>query len=175
MQARLVPTMDSDVFLVSDNSDCLVSFRQILQDRFPTALIEARGVSEFRLMSNNQVCESKFIFVMPNSPRQIIYDETHPARSFHKEIDRADFGGPERDAVFIVVYRDRDPHHHFLIDKEVERLYRVGTQTKLQEYATRSRILSFAKSLNVVQLHQLGLFLGLNPREVSQLLICKLD
>jgi hypothetical protein len=167
--------MDSEVFLVSDNHSCLVSFRKTLLDHFPTASVKANGVSEFRKMSDSLVWNSKFIFVMPNSPRPIIYDKSHPARSFHKEIDKADVWGPEKDAVFIVVYRDCDPHHQFLIDKEVERLYRVGTQTKLQEYATRSRILSFAKSLNVVQLHQLGLFLGLNPREVSQLLICKLD
>lgn len=163
--------MDSEVFLVSDNHSCLVSFRKTLLDHFPTASVKANGVSEFRKMSDSLVWNSKFIFVMPNSPRPIIYDKSHPARSFHKEIDKADVWGPEKDAVFIVVYRDCDPHRECLIDPGIERLYRVGTQIKLEEYATRSRMLSFNKSLNVSQLNQLSLFLGLTTREATESLL----
>jgi hypothetical protein len=55
-----------------------------------------------------------------------------------------------------------------LIDLEVERLYRAGTQRELESYANRCRILSFCSLLNHVQIKELGLFLRVKPRKDRQ-------
>ena len=82
------------VFLVGDNDESLASFQSTLRRLFPTGLlINSTRRSDFSYLSDDVVRTSKFIFVMPHSPRQIVYDESHPARSFHKEIDRAESGG----------------------------------------------------------------------------------
>ena len=99
MQARLLTVMDSygednvRVFVIGDNDESLASFQGTLRRLFPKAIRSTKQRSEFHQLSDDDVRTSKFIFVMPYSPRQIIYDESHPARSFHKEIDRAEFGG----------------------------------------------------------------------------------
>ena len=90
------------VFLVGDNEGSVASFQRTLHGLFPQALLIAKGRSEFRQISDDVVRTSKFIFVMPHAPRQIIYDQSHPTRSFHQEIDRAECGGspavPGRDS-----------------------------------------------------------------------------
>ena len=82
------------VYLVGDNNEYMVRFRLTLMSTYQegsSAAVIYR--SQFRDLSDEDVKRAKFIFVFPNDPSHIIYDETYPSRSFHEEFRRADSMG----------------------------------------------------------------------------------
>ena len=82
-------TISPKVYLIGDNDDSNDQFKLTLCDVWPT---EAKCLNrtEFDKLSDSDLEKGKFIFVIPSSPHCIIYDEGDPARSFHKQINKAD-------------------------------------------------------------------------------------
>lgn len=78
------------VFLVGDYEESLEAFERTLQGIFPATSFERRNRPGFESLSDDLLRTSKFIFVLPYSAKVIIYDESDPRRSFHKEIDSAE-------------------------------------------------------------------------------------
>ena len=78
-----------EVYLVGDSPDCLDRFKLTLYNAWR---IDAKCLNrkDFDNLSDSDVGKGKVIFVIPHSPRVIIYDESHPTRSFHKQINRAE-------------------------------------------------------------------------------------
>ena len=89
------------IYLVGDNDESLARFQLTLSKEWRVTATRLNRSQFWGDLTDQDVIEGKFVFVMPFSPRQIIYDETHPSRSFHREIDRADSGNDSGGAVIL--------------------------------------------------------------------------
>lgn len=89
-------TTNRIVYLVGDNDERLDKFKSLLHGFFQGLNIQALNRTAFwKLPTHNA---DKFIFVFAFAPRYIIYDEDHPSRSFHKEIEQTDLKREKKDA-----------------------------------------------------------------------------
>lgn len=90
--------MDLDgqrIYVLGDNTAALTRFHVTLKDDVSqnASALERRGFWDALQDGHIDVKSSKFFLVISFSPRQIIYDRSHPSASFHQEIDRIDTDG----------------------------------------------------------------------------------